>query len=66
MSSDQPQTTDDRAWAICPILLALDQCDMPEIVNGPRPECHRCRDGERGTPGCLLVARIVIREADRQ
>ena len=54
------------AWKLCPILQADDECDMPEILNGPHPECRRCEMGvERngGTAGCRLVANVVARAA---
>lgn len=51
------------AWAVCPILKAVDECDMPEIINGPRPECRQCVPLDTGVPGCLLVACLVARAA---
>src|SRR6185437_9556293 len=39
-------------------------CDMPQIVNGPRPECRRCPASERGVvAGCRLVGDLVARAA---
>ena len=41
------------------------QSDMPVIINGPRPECRKCKanDDPHGIAGCLLVATLATRAA---
>lgn len=53
---------DQIAWATCPILRAADECDWPQIIDGPHPECRRCLAKEiaSGTAGCRVLADLIV------
>ena len=53
-------TTDTMAWALCPVFLAVEDCDIPEIMHGPRPICRRCPyNGDGPTNGCRVIAEVA-------
>jgi hypothetical protein len=58
---DSPDVRERLMWAVCPILRAADECDMPQILNGPRPECRKCPPVESrgGVAGCRMIAALV-------
>lgn len=56
---------DEMTWALCPVFLACEELDMPQIMRGPHPECRKCPGPDKHgmQSGCRIPAEIAARIA---